>query len=286
MGAGGPPPRALGHVDAAGQDDHRAAEVVAPHQPGPGAHPLVERVVVAAGGPQPGGVVLGRRRGQPLAQRLLAAAGLLHQEGQQRRLAPRRLGLQRRQADLRLLAARALQPQRRLRGPDGLVVEQALVDVADLLDVEGAEAEPPRLRPAGGLDLQPLQGVEQMQHDAVVDGQRVGRRGAPRRAGGAPFEEGEAVGVEEAAAVGRQAQVLVADAAEDGAEGGQQARPGVVAALDDLFGQPVGGGVELGAERADGVGLVVDGVAAQQQAALLGRQQEDEAHHDRQRRFV
>ena len=69
----------------------------------------------------------------------------------------------------------------------------------------------------------------------------------PGRAGPAAFEEREAVGVEQAAAVGGQAQLLVLDAAVDGAEGGEQPRPGVVPALQHLLAVLVGLLVELGA---------------------------------------
>jgi hypothetical protein len=75
--------------------------------------------------------------------------------------------------------------------------------------------------------------------------------------------------------------VLVVDAAVDRAEGGQQARPRVVAALEHLLPQAVG--------RAPGAGRAAwrrrspgrRGRRPQQEAALLRRQQEDEAHHHR-----
>ena len=51
------------------------------------------------------------------------------------------------------------------------------------------------------------------------------------RAVRASFQEGEAVGVEQAAAVGGQAEVFVLDPAVDGPEGGQQPAPRVEAAL-------------------------------------------------------
>ena len=53
----------------------------------------------------------------------------------------------------------------------------------------------------------------------------------PGRARLAAFEEREAVGVEQAAAVGRELAVVVPDAAVDGPEGGQQPAPGVVAGV-------------------------------------------------------
>ncbi len=76
------------------------------------------------------------------------------------------------------------------------------------------------------------------------------------------------------------------DAAIDGAEGSQQPAPGVVTALQYLFAVAVGHFLQLGAQGTDGVILVINRVAEQEQPALLRRQQEDEAHHDRQSRFI
>ena len=100
------------------------------------------------------------------------------------------------------------------------------------------------------------------------------------------FEEREAVGVEQGAAVGRQAQGLVPHAAVDGAEGREQPGPGVGAALEHLLAVPIGLLAQLGAERRDGVVGVADRIAQEQQAPLLGREQEDEPHHDREGRLV
>ena len=103
---------------------------------------------------------------------------------------------------------------------------------------------------------------------------------------GAAFEEGIAVGVEQRAAVGRQQQVLVLDAAMDGAEGGEQARPGIGAAFQHLLAVAVGHFLQLLLQGGDGVVVVVERVAKVQQAALLGGEQEDQAHHDGQRGVV
>ena len=70
------------------------------------------------------------------------------------------------------------------------------------------------------------------------------------------------------------------DAAVDGPEGGQQAAPGVVPALEDLLAVLVGSLAELLAQGRDGVVLVVERVAEQEQVALLGAEQEDKPHHD------
>ena len=86
------------------------------------------------------------------------------------------------------------------------MVEQALVDVADLLDVQRPEADPPGLGGAAARHphLQELQRFEQVQHRAVVHRQRLGLGLPPGRPRLAAFEEREAVGVEQAAAVGRE----------------------------------------------------------------------------------
>ena len=69
----------------------------------------------------------------------------------------------------------------------------------------------------------------------------------------AAFEEGEAVGIEEAAAVGGQLEPVVLDAAVDGPEGGEQPAPGIVPPLQDFLAVLVGGLPQLGLERGDGV---------------------------------
>ena len=79
------------------------------------------------------------------------------------------------------------------------MVEQALVDVADLLDVERLIGE----QHARAAVLERLERVEQVQHRAVIDRQRVGRLLVPAAARPAALEERVAVGVEQAAAVGR-----------------------------------------------------------------------------------
>ena len=100
------------------------------------------------------------------------------------------------------------------------------------------------------------------------------------------FEERVAVGVEEAAAVAGHADAAVLDAAVDGAEGGEQSRPGVEASLEHLDAVPVGlRALELGAERRDRVALG-PGAVVGEEAARLGGEQEDDPHHDGERRLV
>ncbi|WP_205704007.1 hypothetical protein [Candidatus Chloroploca sp. Khr17] len=130
------------------------------------------------------------------------------------------------------------------------MIKQTLVDVADLLDVEGTEGEPPRLGGAAARNFHPqdLECLEQVEDGAVVDRQWVRRHIDPAGIWGTSFEEGEAVGIEEVAAIGRQAQILVLHAARDSAEGSQQTAPGVMAALQNLLTGLVSGGAELGAQ--------------------------------------
>ena len=72
------------------------------------------------------------------------------------------------------------------------------------------------------------------------------------------------------------------DAAVDRPEGREQPDPGIVPPLQDLLAVLVGRLLELGHEGRDGVVLVVERVAQEQQVPLLGREQEHQPHHDRQ----
>ena len=144
------------------------------------------------------------------------------------------------------------------------------------------EAEPPGLT----LHFQVLERTEQVQHGAVIHRERVGGRVAPGRARLAAFQEREPVGIEQVAAVGRQLHPLVLHAAVDGPEGGQQADPGVQAALQNLFAVLVGGFLKLGHERRDGVVLVVERITQKQEFPFLGAEQEHQPHHHRQRRLI
>jgi hypothetical protein len=150
--------------------------------------------------------------------------------------------------------------------------------MADLLDVQRPVGQPLCLGRAGSAALAPqhLEGIQQMQHGPVVDRHRFVGGGHARLAA---LQEWEAVGVEQAAAVGGQPELLVLHPAVDHAEGGEQALPGGVAALQRLLAEAVGLLLELPAQGGDRVGLVVELVAEQEQPALLGRQQEHQPHH-------
>jgi hypothetical protein len=91
-----------------------------------------------------------------------------------------------------------------------------------------------------------------MEHGAVVYGAGLGGRAAPIGARCAALQERETVGVEEIAAVSRERGEIVRDAAVDGAEAGQQAGEGVVAAFEHLFAQAVGSLAKLVVQGGDG----------------------------------
>ena len=140
VGARGSAVGSLGDVDAALADDERLAEAVVPHDAGKRAHPLEKRCVVAARGPQAAGilgVLFGVvRQFQRIAQGVFALARLLVEKLDQVVLALGPKPLQFGQWDFRVFALGSHQAQHRLGRPLGGVVQEALVDVADLLDVE------------------------------------------------------------------------------------------------------------------------------------------------------
>ena len=120
-------------------------------------------------------------------------------------------GLQLTKRDARDLSPHAsIEFQRHIPDARDGAFEESLVDMADLLDVK----RPVRERtPLEGLD-----GFEQQQHRAVVDGQRLGAVLPPRRAFEPSFEEREAIGIEERAAHRGHAQRRMIDAAKDRSE--------------------------------------------------------------------
>ena len=124
------------------------------------------------------------------------------------------------------------------------VFEESFVDVADLFDIEGTVGEE---QGAAGL-FEELQGVEEQEDGAVVDGQGCGRGVVPRGVCRTPFKEGEAVGIEERAAQCRHTQGFVGDTAIEGAEESEQACPGVVTAVEEFSAMAVGLCGELAAQ--------------------------------------
>ena len=88
------------------------------------------------------------------------------------------------------------------------------------------------IRRASPLTVGDLHRPQDVQHDAVGDGDR---EGAVLVGSG---EEREPVGVEQRAAVGGHAQVLERRAAEEGLAGGQQPVPGQGGGVEGLLASP------------------------------------------------
>jgi hypothetical protein len=164
-----------------------------------------------------------------------------------------------------------------------VVAHQRLVDGADLLDVEGAIAEP--------LALEDDEALEHGMHDAVVDlgraqlGAGLGVHDRGGAAGQATFEEGVAAGVEEATAAGRQHEVAVAHADEHAAKEREEAAVGTEAVVHRL-GVHAGVVDELRVEALHGHVLGVGRVGDRQQALVLGVEQEHEAQHDAEHALI
>ena len=144
------------------------------------------------------------------------------------------------------------------------------------------EAQPTGLAP----HLEVLERPEQVQHRPVVDRQRRGRDLLPPRPRPAAFEEREPVGIEQPPGVGQHLEPLVPHPAVDRPERRQQPDPGVVPPFQNLLAMLVGRFLEPGHESRDGIVLVVEWVAQEQEAPLLGREQKNQPHHDRQGRFI
>ena len=109
-----------------------------------------------------------------LADRARRATGLLRQPLDEDVLAGACPALDVAERELRLELS--TQSERGVGDPQRCVVEQAFVDVADLLDVECAVGE----EHARAAMLERLERVEKVEHRAVVDRQRVRRFAVPR----------------------------------------------------------------------------------------------------------
>ena len=156
------------------------------------------------------------------------------------------------------------------------VAEQPLVDVADLLDVDVAEGNPPSRfsRQAGELDS-----AQDLQHHPIGDGDR---QQAVFVDGG---EERETVRVEQRAAIGLEIHPLERCPSVQRLGGGEEPVPGQVGGVESLTAVLSGPGIE-------GVELVADPVshgeepALREQAAFLGEKQEHHPHHHGDGRLV
>src|ERR1019366_1822282 len=192
-----------GDVEAASGDHQRVTVVIAADQTG-------ERCHLLPLGPAQG--IVNHRLRQCLLDGLVAIAGFTCEPLDKIALSAASPELGKRHLGLLL----AVQPEHDLRRAARSVVEQAFVDVADLFDIEGAEAEAATLADAARLlPLQELKGTEEMKHRAVVDGAGLRGRTAPFGTKRAALQERETVGVEKVAAVGRERGEIVRDAAMD-----------------------------------------------------------------------
>ena len=277
MRASGAPVRALRHIERAGQDHHRLLETVFAQQAGEGSHALKQSLIVFAGGAQ---AVKRARVGrgcqlvlQPLA-RVPGGRGQQIEQAiftffSQALLQPGQGNLY---ALVRIFRTFDRQTKQGFACPASRVVEQALVDVADLLDIQRAKRETPRLHAARTSHLKVLQREEQVQHRAVIDGQRLGLNLKPVRALRATLQKGKAVGIKEVAIVGAQAQVLVADSAVDHTKQAEQARPGIVLLLKKSLVALAGHLLQLRQQGRGGIVLVIETLAQRQQIAFLGEE--------------
>nr|WP_306284182.1 hypothetical protein [Streptomyces sp. Termitarium-T10T-6] len=185
-----------------------------------------------------------------------------------------RLGRQRLQLPQRHLvfhARRADQAHHGLDGALAVVREEALVHVTDLFDVERAEAERPSLAVLARADADLLDGLEYVQDRAVVDRQKPGPG----------LQPGVCARVEDRAVVRRQDELRVLDAAVHRVEQRDEPVPGRRRVLQGRLALGVCPCLQLGAQEAGRVGLRVHLVVRRKQPALLGEEQEDDAHHHR-----
>ncbi len=280
VGSGRAPQRRLRHVQRAGQHDDGQLAQVGAQQAVERQEPLGQRVVATGDGQEllAGLLLLARRkRGQALLQRLrradpgrLAALGQL---GREHRAAAEAGGevLQLGERDLLLAAGLADQADDRPVGPEPLVGQQALVDVADLLHVELAERQGAALAAAAAADLDVLHRAQHVQHGPVVDRPRqpqVGLRVEQR-----PVQRGHP-------------QPRVVDPAVHGLEQRQQSVPRLRGVLQLVLAALPRPRLQRGAQGGGRVGARVEVVVAGQQAAFLGEEQEHHPHHHRHRAAV
>jgi hypothetical protein len=114
----------------------------------------------------------------------------------------------------------------------------------------------------GALDL--------VKNRAVADRQWIGGGSAPARTQRPAFQKGEAVGIEEGAAIGRKPHGIVLDPAMHRPEGGEQPAPGIIALTQHILAGLVGQLVELRPKRGDRIRPVVERVG-RQELVLLDR---------------
>ncbi len=76
-------------------------------------------------------------------------------------------------------------------------------------------------------------------------------------------------------------QLVVPGTGIDGAKGGEEPAPGVVMPLQDLLPRLISPLLELGTQGGGGIMLIVQGIPQEEQTTLLGAEQKDQPHHDR-----
>ena len=155
--------------------------------------------------------------------------------------------------------------------------EQALVNVADLLDVHFLKRQPAQDRVA--LDGNLLDAAQHVEHHTVTHGHEecalvVGLR-----------QERVTRGVEDRTAVSRQAHVLKRGAREKGVGGRKQAVPGKGGTVHRLGPLVLFPRLELVEHAGKAVAHREEGSRGQQ-VALLSKQQEHDAHHDAYGGFI
>ena len=128
--------------------------------------------------------------------------------------------------------------------------------------------------------LQDLKRIEQQKDGAIVDGQRAGRRIHPTGTARPALKERVFIWIKDGAAEGRQAKRLVLNAAINGAEYRKQTRPGIMTAFQHILPQLFPVFIQPGAQRADGVMLIVDRLTEQEEFSFLRTEGEHQPHHD------
>ena len=151
-----------------------------------------------------------------------------------------------------------------------LEADEALVEPADLLDVEAPVPQP--------LPAEHEEPIEHAVHDRVAHAREVDRLAhGPSRAPRAPLEERVRVGIEERAATPREDHVAGAASVVEEPEEADDPRPGAVPIVAGVLAAGTVG-FELREEARQrprlGVILRVEG----QEAALLGMEHEDHPH--------
>ena len=151
------------------------------------------------------------------------------------------------------------------------MVQQTLVNVADLFHVQRAVADALGQRLLAHLAAGEEQPVQHFEHDLVGNAETLG------------LQRREAPGMEEVAAVGHEFQVGMLATLVQQAAGGQKTRPGVGSLTQPL---QLFVGFQFAPEVRQTVSLIVKQFAVGQQVVLLGVQQKDHPHHDDQRHLV